>query len=133
MATATATFTVSPTAINASDNIQKSQIVRGAVTFSSATDTYAAGGLAATFASTSLEQIHTDLPPTYIKIWSQPAVGSPNTFYYIYTFNPGSTLANGKLQIWAGLGAAAEYTNSSAITNPAADTLFFEACLVRNL
>ena len=129
MATATATFTVNPTALNAEDQLQKSILVRGTLTFSAATDTYATGGVVATF--TPLESIKSSLPPTSVRIWSQPAVGSPVTFHYDYTYNPGSTIQNGQVQIWSGLGAGAEYGNGSALTNPGADTLLFEATFVR--
>ena len=129
MATGTATATISSSALNAEDQLQKSIIVRGAFTFSSASDTYATKGLGVTF--TPIEAIKSDLPPTSMKIWSQPPVGSPNTFYYIYSYNPGSTIANGKLQIWTSQGAGAEYGNGTALTNPGADVIQFEATFVR--
>lgn len=129
MATGTATFTVNPTALNAQDQLQKSILVRGTLTFSAVGDTYATGGLVTTF--TPLETIKSSLVPTSVRIWSQPPVGSPNTFYYIYTYNPGSTIQNGQVQIWTGLGAGAEYGNGSALTNPFADVLLFEATFVR--
>ena len=129
MATGTLTLTVSPTALNAVENTQKSVWVRGTGAFSSATDTYATGGLVTTI--TPLASTYSGLVPTYIRIWSQPAAASPNTFNYEYQYNPGTTVANGQTQIWSGLGAGNEYGNGSALTNPAADTLVFEALFVR--
>src|SRR5512146_1074320 len=133
MATATATFSVNTASLTAVDNTQKIQHVYGTVSFSAATDTYATGGVVASFAS-SAEIIKSDQPPVWVRIWSQPAVGSPNTFIYLYTFNPGSTLANGKLQVWLGVGASSpEYGNGSALTNPGADTILYEAAFIRAL
>src|SRR5271166_2090708 len=129
MATGTATATISSSALNAEDQLQKSILVRGLLTLSAATDTYATGGLVLAF--TPLEQIKSDIPPTSMRVWSQPPVGSPNTFYYIYSYNPGSTIANGKLQIWTSQGAGAEYGNGTALTNPGADVIQFEATFVR--
>ncbi len=127
MANGTVTFTVNSTALNAQDQLQKSIIVRGTATISSASDTYVAGGLVATF--TPLESIKSSIPPTRVELWSQPPVGSPNTFYYIYTYNPGSTIQNGQMQIWGGLGSAAEF--SGTLTSPGADVILFEATFVR--
>ena len=132
MGVATATMTANAATLNSQDNTQKTEIVRGTVTISAATDTYATGGIACTFAAGTLEQIKSSLPPTYILMWSQPAVGSPNTFLYLYSYNPGSTLANGLMQVWLGLGTGAEY-GTGALTNPAADTILFEAAFVRFL
>ena len=130
MATGTLTLTVGQSSLNAVENIQKSVIVRGTASFSSAADTYATGGLATTF--TPLESIHSDLVPTYCHIWSQPAAASPNTFNYQYQYNPGTSINGGLTQIWQGLGASSpEYGNGSALTNPGADTLVFEALFER--
>ena len=129
MSVGTATCTVSATALNAQDQLQKTILVRGTLTFSAAGDTYAAGGLVVAF--TPLESIKSSLPPTSMRVWSQPPVGSPNTFFYIYSYNPGSTIQNGQVQIWATVGTGAEYTNSSALTNPFADVIQFEAEFVR--
>lgn len=128
MANATATFTIDPKALNAVENTQKSVWVRGTVAISAATDSYVTGGILVTFSP--IEGLHSQLVPTYVRVWSQPAVGSPNTFLYLYTYNPGSTLALGKMQIWLGLGASAEYT-VAALTNPGADTIVFEGLFVR--
>ena len=129
MATGTATCTVSATALNAQDQLQKTILVRGILTFSAATDTYAAGGLVVAF--TPLETIKSSLPPTSMRVWSQTPVSAPNTFFYLYSYNPGTTIQNGTVQIWTSQGAAAEYTNSGALTNPFADVIQFEAEFVR--
>jgi hypothetical protein len=129
MATGTATCTVNSSALNSQDQLQHSILVRGVLTFSSASDTYATGGLAVTF--TPLESIKSDLVPTSMRVWSQPPAASPNTFYYLYTYNPGTTINGGLLQIWTSQGAGAEYGNSTALTNPGADVIQFEATFVR--
>ena len=134
MSTGTITLMANVTSLNSLDNTQKSQIVRGTAAFSSASDTYATGGLVTTFASGTLDLLHSDLVPTYIRIWSQQAASAPDVDHYDYQYNPGTTLANGKTQIWGGLGSSTpEFGNGTALTAPATNTLLFEAVLVRNV
>jgi hypothetical protein len=120
-------------ALNSIDGTDRSTIIRGTVALSAAADLYATGGIVMDL--TALGDVaKSGVPPTFVVVWSQPAVGSPGTNLYIYSFNPGSSQNNGKLQIFTGAAAQTaltEYTNAAALTNPFADTIVFEAVFPR--
>ena len=136
MGVATATPSISATQLNAIDNTQKTQIIRGTIAISAAADTYAAGGIVCSFASLA-EQIKADSPPTEVDVWSQTGTATPNTTLYLYSFQPGTTLALGKLQIWEQSGVddtpLDEYDDTGALTNPFADVIHFRAYFIRGI
>src|SRR5271166_3116209 len=113
MTVAVATATVNPTVLNAIENTQKSVWVRGTVAIGASPLTYATGGITMSFTAI-LEQIKSDLVPTYVRVWSQPAAASAAANQYVYTFLPGTTLANGVLQIFTGAAAQTALTELSA-------------------
>ena len=59
-----------------------------------------------------------------VLIWEAPTAGSGVTTVYRFTYCPGTTQANGLLQI---MGAAAEYTQASAYSSNFPNTLYFMA------
>lgn len=123
MATGTATPTVTSTSWNGSE-----LIMRGTVAFSSASDTYATGGLTISFAGLAgLESSSIPLQVTFF-VKSAPT----NLFVYKYVF--GTTQANGLIQIFTGAAAQTaltELSNGTALTSPAADTIGFVAYFLR--
>lgn len=64
----------------------------------------------------------------YVRIWSKLTPGAANLF--IYSFAPGTTTANGKMQVFTGAAAQTALTELSAGAMPAGvtgDTIAFEA------
>ena len=133
MTVAVATATINPTVLNAIENTQKSVWVRGSVSIGASPLTYTTGGITMSFTAI-LEQIKSDLVPTYVRVWSQPAAASAAANQYVYTFLPGTTLANGVLQIFTGAAAQTALTELSAGAIPSGvsgDTIVFEGVFVR--
>lgn len=81
----------------------------GTVTITASPDTYATGGLTLSLA---IADVFHASPPTRVEVYSETPSG------YVFTFVPGTTMANGKLVIQQSAGAAAplaELTNGAAI------------------
>ena len=127
---AVATATAGQPTLTTTD--QKTVTIYGTVTLSAAADTYATGGLTLSFAG--FDDAKSSSLPVEVQIWSNPPAAAPNTFQYQYQFNVGTTLANGKMQIFqcaAATNPLAEYTNAAAITQPFADVISYKALFVK--
>jgi hypothetical protein len=134
MAVAVATPSVG-TQINAIDNTQKSLIVRGTIKVDAGPKAYAAGGLVCDLTPLA-SVVPVGQAPLYLFAWSQPTAASPNTTMYGYSFLPGTTLANGKFQIWEQSGVddtpLDEFDDTVAIpAGVSGDTIQFEAVFAR--
>ena len=109
MAAAVATFTQAVTApAKAHDNTQTIDHIFGTIAVSASPATYTAGGIALTLAG--FDGIKSGYAPFRSRIDSQVAAGSGATALYVYHFLPGTTLANGKLQIFTGAAAQSGLT-----------------------
>jgi hypothetical protein len=98
----------------------------GTVAISASPATYAAKGLVMDF--TGL--VDTDQPPLAVSVRSAVAAGSGATALYLYNFNPGTTPANGKLQVFTGAAAQsalAELADGAVPAGVSGDTVVFEA------
>jgi hypothetical protein len=88
--------------------------------------TYSAKGLVMSFAG----KVETGAAPVACRVQSAVAAGSGATALYVYNFNPGTTAANGKLQIFTGAAAQSALAELADGAIPAAvhgDTIVFEA------
>ena len=68
--------------------------------------------------------------PTAVEIYSQKTAASPQTNEMIYSFAPGTTQANGTMQVFTGAAAQTALTELSAGAYPAgvtSDVIVFEA------
>ena len=128
MAAAVAT----PTVVFTSED-QKTLHVFGTVALGPlVTDTYTTGGMVMSFAG--IDDIKSGYPPIRCFVFSNPPATSPNTTQFMYQFNTGTTMANGKLQIFQSAGSAApnaEFGSGAAITAPFADVLMFSAIFAK--
>lgn len=121
---ATATLSVA-SPLSLVDNDQKAQFIYGQIKISAATDTYATGGLALNAVLAALPDVQSSTGKP-LMVWITTAAGTG----YQYVWNQSS----GKMQIFqnaSGAGQFAEYGNGSALTNPFADTILFEAIYQR--
>ena len=119
---ATATLSVPETIVS---NDQKLQYVYGVVKISAATDTYATGGLALNSVLLSIADIQSSTGKP-LQVW----ITSVNGSGYTYQWNQ----STGKMQIFqcAASGSPnSEYGNGTALTNPFADVINFEAIYQR--
>ena len=91
-----------PTLTQPLDNTQHNIVAYGTIAVTASTATYATGGVVLDFSKLGISSSY---PPFLVTIKSEPLVASPATAEYIYTFLPGTTLANGKLQIYTGAAA----------------------------
>jgi hypothetical protein len=88
--------------------------------------TYSAKGLVMDFTG----KVETGAAPISCSVRSAVAAGSGATALYVYNFNPGTTAANGKLQIFTGAAAQSALAELADGVIPAAvhgDTIVFEA------
>lgn len=102
-------------AITNVDVTQNQLIVDGTLTLSGNYGGGATHGDTLSFAGQ--DQIKSSQVPTFVEIWEAPPAGTSATGYW-YNYSPGSTQANGVMQVF-GTGAAAgnasqEYTQGSA-------------------
>jgi hypothetical protein len=92
------------------------------------TGTYPTTGDTLSFAG--LDQIKSGQVPTYVRIWSARPTSSAQTNLFVYNYVPGTTQANGKMQVFTGAAAQTALTEFSTASYPAgvtADTIQFEA------
>lgn len=127
-ATSTATITHNP------DNSQRLERITGTIAIQASPAVYVTGGLALTFAG--FDQLKAGGVPILVMIQSAKAAASPNTAAYIYQYAPGTTIANGKLQIFVQDAVAgnplAEMANNTAIpAGVSGDTIAFTALFTR--
>jgi hypothetical protein len=98
----------------------------GTVAISASPATYAAGGLVMNFTG----KVQTSAPPLMVRVFSAVAAGSGATALFEYNFNPGTTPANGKLQVFTGAAAQsglAELADGAVPAAVSGDTIKFEA------
>lgn len=100
---------------------------------------YATGGDTLDLSSSSLFSTTASAPgkslpsaglPIYVRFWSAKSAASPQTNLFVYNFAPGTTNANGKMQVFTGAAAQTALTELSAGAYPAgvtADVIYFEA------
>lgn len=81
---------------------------------------YATGGDACSFAG--LDQVKTDQLPVQVEFYSARPTSSAQTNLYAYQYTPGTTLANGKFQVFTGAAAQTALTELSAGAYPAGVT-----------
>lgn len=115
MATSTTSISVSP---NKEDVTERHTTAFGTVTI--AAGDYATGGLTLSLANAA---VHAGWLPVWVEILS-PTSG------YVYRFNPGTTLANGKLLIFVQDGTTGPLKEIAASALPAGvtgDTINFRA------
>ena len=127
MAVAVAAHTITNTSFDSS-NIT----VRGTIAFGANPLTYATGGIILDF--TGQDQIKSGSLPSQVLIKSAKAAAAPNTSEFVYTYLPGTTQANGKLQILTGAAAQSALAELAAGAVPAGvsgDTIIFEATFPR--
>lgn len=126
---AASTITVALTNV---DNTQNLVHVFGTVAWSAGPDTYSTGGNTMSFAG--FDKIKSNEVPLMVRVKSAPAAGSGAANEFVYTFLPGTTMANGKLQIFTGAAAQTALTELSAGAVPSGvsgDTIVFEAWFKR--
>jgi hypothetical protein len=98
----------------------------GTVAISASPATYAATGLVMDFTG----KVETNRPPIAVSVRSAVASGSGATSLFVYNFNPGTTPANGKLQVFTGAAAQsalAELADGAVPAGVSGDTIQFEA------
>lgn len=95
---------------------------------------YATGGDVLDFTATAYPigqgPMPSTKPPIAVEIYSQKTVASPQTNEFAYAFAPGTTQANGKMQVFTGAAAQTALTELNAGAYPAgvlADVIIFEA------
>lgn len=124
---AAAVATISVTTV---DNSQKLAHVFGTVAIGADPLTYGAGGIVMTFAGNDL--IKSNEVPLKVSVFSAKAAGG--TALYVYSFAPGTTLANGKLQVFTGAAAQsalAELADGAVPAGVSGDTIVFDAWFTR--
>jgi len=128
MAASTITVTISST-----DWTGRNLIVFGTVAWSPSADTYTTGGNTMSFAG--FDDIKTSSLPNFVEVISQPTSANHAANSYVYQFLPGTTLANGTLQIFTGAAAQTgltELTSNAAIpAGVSGDTIKFRASFPR--
>ncbi len=91
-----------------------------------ASGSYSTGGdtldLTQLFSSIPGLDIPVGAMPLKLEIMSAHGTGTPQTAMFVYNFAPGSTLANGKMQVFTGAAAQAGLTELSAGAYPAGVT-----------
>lgn len=97
MAAATATPTVTST-----DETQTKTHLWGSLAVDASPATYTTDGIVCSFAG--LDILKSGQVPSEIRAWSEPTSGAPSGYQYQYV--RGTTLANGKLVIFAGGGGS---------------------------
>jgi hypothetical protein len=105
---------------------QKSIVVFGTAAVSASPGTYATGGLTVNLNSLG---VPVNSVPVIAYFASAAPAATPNTTQYSYQFAPGTTLANGKLQVFTGGGASTPSAELAAAATPAGvsgDTIKFE-------
>lgn len=127
MAAAVATPTVTVV-----DNTQKFVHVIGTVAIGASPLTYGAGGIVMSFAGNDL--LKSNESPVSVRVFSKQPAGSGATALYVYNFNPGTTMANGKLQVFTGAAAQsglAELADGAVPAGVSGDVIGFEAWFTR--
>ena len=127
MAASTITVTISST-----DWTGKNLIIFGTVAWSASPDTYTTGGNTMSFAN--FDEVKSGSLPNFVEVFSQPTAASHAANSYVYQFLPGTTIANGVLQIFTGAAAQTALTELSAGAVPAGvsgDTIKFRASFPR--
>lgn len=102
--------------------------VHGTLAVGASPLTYATKGITLSFAG--LDLIKSSSAPIKVYIMSQAPAGYGAANMYEYSFNPGTTQANGLMQIFTGAAAQTALTELSAGAVPAGvsgDTIVFEA------
>lgn len=98
------------------------------------TGNYATGGDTLSFASQ--DQIKSSSLPTQVEIYSAHSTTTPQTNMFVYNYAPGTSQANGKMQVFTGAAAQTALTELSAGAYPAgvtADTIQFHATFPKNI
>lgn len=127
MADAVATISISKTS-----NDQAFEYVYGTVAIGASPLTYTAKGLVMSFASQ--DQIKATSAPLAVFVFSAAPAGAGAANLYVYNFNPGTTQANGYLQIFTGAAAQTaltELSNGSIPAGVSGDTITFFAIFNR--
>lgn len=126
MAAAVATISIT----QPPDNSQRLIHVFGTVAIGADPLTYGAGGIVMTFAGQDL--IKSNEVPLKVDVRSAKASGG--TGLYVYSFCPGTTMVNGKLQVFTGAAAQsplAELADGVVPAGVSADTIIFDAWFIR--
>lgn len=84
------------------------------------TGTYPTGGDTLSFAS--LDQVKSDNVPVQGEIWSGRPTSSAQTALYLYSYVPGTSVANGKMQVFTGAAAQSGLAEFSTAAYPAGVT-----------
>jgi hypothetical protein len=120
---------VATPSVTLTDNTQRIEHVFGTLAIGASPATYAAGGIACSFAG--FDAIKATSAPISVDVSSQPAAGSGAAAKFIYQFLPGSGQANGLLQIFTGAAAQSgltELTDGAAIpAGVSGDAIAFHA------
>jgi hypothetical protein len=131
-----ATLSIALTSDNGQPMVWKDPLFFKVIGKVALTGSYVAGGV--TFDLTTLfalagsgpgKSIPSSALPAYIRFWSGQTAVAAQTGLYVYNFAPGTTLANGKLQLFTGAAAQSALTEFTAGVFPAgvlADVIYFE-------
>lgn len=97
------------------------------------TGNYVTGGIPLSFAG--LDRLKSRALPLKVEVMTAQPAATPNTAFFTYSFAPGTTMANGTLQIFTGAAAQSGLAELSAGALPAGvtgDVITFEAVFVKN-
>lgn len=110
------------------DSTQSSVVIRGTLAVTASPGTYTAGGYVLDFSN--IDAIKSNSVPKRVLVFSARLAGATAANLFDYSFSPGTTIANGRLQLFTGAAAQTALTELSNGNTPAGvsgDTIEFEA------